>query len=175
MVKMHVSNVSIDPTSKRPMVVLATDNEEIVLPIIVGHLEAVAISAILNGDVLPRPLTHDLLFTVINNLEATVLSAEIVDIVENIFYALLVVKASNGKTLRFDCRSSDAIAIALRADVAINVHKKVLQIVEEYESTFHDSNNLAEVAPTHFESKIPTFANYADLLQAMDPITKRKM
>ncbi|MEK7389971.1 MAG: bifunctional nuclease family protein [Elusimicrobiota bacterium] len=96
------------------------------LPIWIGITEGQAIAIRFSGIVLPRPLTHDLLLSAIQELGYEVKKIVVSDIKENTFYAR--VHASNGKTtVQLDSRPSDAIAIAVRAGCPILVHETVFE------------------------------------------------
>jgi len=97
------------------------------LPIIIGGFEAQAISFALEGAKTPRPMTHDLLKIVIDHLGATVIEVIIDDLQNNTFHAKLILEVSN-LTHEIDCRPSDAIALALRANASIYVREEILDI-----------------------------------------------
>jgi len=107
-----------------PVVVLRSEDGRI-LPIYIGLAEAIAIYSALRGDVPPRPMTHDLLVDIITRLNARVDRVIIDDIIDNTFYARLVLK-QNDKTIEIDARPSDSIAIAVRLACPIFVDEKVL-------------------------------------------------
>lgn len=96
------------------------------LPIIIGQFEAQAIALEMEGIKPPRPLTHDLLKSVIDNLGGTVLEIVVNELRENTFYAKIILDLS-GLTNEIDARPSDAIALAVRADVPIYVTESVMQ------------------------------------------------
>lgn len=114
MVEMHVFGLTLDPESKSPIVVLRELDGETVLPVWVGAVEAMAVSLALNNENLPRPLTHDLMLLTLRALKAKLLRAEISDLREGVFYAMLLLESREGR-VRVDCRPSDAIALAVRA------------------------------------------------------------
>ena len=96
------------------------------LPIIIGAFEAQAIALEIEGIKPPRPLTHDLLKQLIDNLGATVLEIIIDELRENTFYAKIVLEVS-GLTNEIDARPSDAIALAVRADAPIYISDQVME------------------------------------------------
>ncbi len=96
------------------------------LPIIIGQFEAQAIALELEGMKPPRPLTHDLLKSLIENLNASVLEVIISELRDNTFYAKIIIEVSS-LTNEIDARPSDAIALALRASVPIYVAESVLE------------------------------------------------
>lgn len=96
------------------------------LPIIIGAFEAQAIALEIEGIKPPRPLTHDLLKQLIDNLGATVLEVIVDELRENTFYAKIILDVS-GLTNEIDARPSDAIALAVRADAPIFVSEFVME------------------------------------------------
>lgn len=106
--------------------VLLRDSRGRAMPIWIGQAEALSISIAIDGTPTPRPLTHELLRTLLERLGATVESALVDDLYNNTYYAKLALR-SNGKSMEIDCRPSDAIAIALRCRVPIYVADAVLE------------------------------------------------
>ena len=96
-----------------------------VLPIWVGLFEANAIALQIENVSTPRPMTHDLLRNVIQDLKATVQKVVVCDLQDNTFYALIYLSL-NGDTLAVDARPSDAIALALRTRAPIFVEDSVI-------------------------------------------------
>ncbi len=125
MVEMKVHIVAIDAVSMYPIVILTDEKEEEFFPLVVGPAEASAISLELQGIVPPRPLTHDLLFSMITSLEAEVSRVVITDVVDETYYASIFLKVK-GKELEIDARPSDSIALAIRAVAPIYVVPQVL-------------------------------------------------
>nr|WP_230972333.1 bifunctional nuclease family protein [Archaeoglobus neptunius] len=109
---------------KSPVVVLRTEDGRI-LPIYIGIAEALSIYYALQGDIPPRPMTHDLMVDVIGKLNAKVEKIVIDDLIDNTFYARLVLKQDD-KTIEVDARPSDSIAIALRLSCPIFVEEEVM-------------------------------------------------
>ncbi len=129
MVEMKVFGLALDEESQVPVLVLKDKDEKTVLPIWIGAMEAMAISLALNGVKLPRPMTHDLLLSAIQALEGTVVGVNVVSLKEGTYYAEVEVD-HGGKRKRIDCRPSDGIALALRAEVPIGVDEEVLLAAE---------------------------------------------
>ncbi len=97
------------------------------LPILIGQFEAQAIALELEKMSPPRPLTHDLLKTIIDNLGGTVVEVIITELEENTFHAKIILEISS-LTNEVDCRPSDAIALAIRANAPIYVAESVMKI-----------------------------------------------
>ncbi len=103
-----------------------TDTDKRTLPIFIGATEAQAIALHLDRVTVPRPLTHDLLKTVMDNLECRMKRAEICALRENTFFAKLILEW-NGVESEIDARPSDAIALALRCTAPIYVAEEVME------------------------------------------------
>lgn len=127
---MRVFGLTIDPQTKAPIVILREMEGETVLPVWVGAMEAMAVSLVLNKENLPRPLTHDLLLMALRALKAGLVKVEITDLKDGVFFALLVLQGPGGR-VRVDCRPSDAIALAMRAEAPIMVNEDVLRRAAE--------------------------------------------
>lgn len=124
-IPMTIKGLMLDPVSNSPIVVLKDGEEKIFLPIWVGIFEANAIALQLENIATPRPMTHDLLRNVMNQIDATVTKIVINDLRDSTFYALIHVNIG-GRKLEIDARPSDAIALALRAEAPIFVEQQVL-------------------------------------------------
>jgi hypothetical protein len=118
MVEMTIYGVSFDLVGKQPIVLLKTAEGNKFLPIWIGHPEAAAILMKLQGASAPRPLTHDLLVNILGELNVEVLRVTVTELRENTFYASITIQ-QDGTELEIDSRSSDAIAIAVRAHAPI--------------------------------------------------------
>src|SRR3954467_5189107 len=118
MVEMTIYGVSFDLVGKQPIVLLKTAEGSKFLPIWIGHPEAAAILMKLQGATAPRPLTHDLLVSILAELEVEVLRVTVTELRENTFYASITIQ-HDGAEIEIDSRSSDAIAIAFPAQAPI--------------------------------------------------------
>lgn len=125
LVPMTIKGLMLDPISNSPIVVLKDGEEKIFLPIWVGIFEANAIALQLENIATPRPMTHDLLKNVMNQIDATVSKIVINDLRDSTFYALIHVTVGSRK-IEIDARPSDAIALALRTEAPIFVEQAVL-------------------------------------------------
>lgn len=126
MIEMKVVGLSLDDATKAPILVLRREAGEELLPIWIGAMEAMAISIALNSVDVPRPLTHDLLLNTLRSLDVHLVAVDVVDLRDGTYFAELDI-LHNGTRTRVDCRPSDAIALALRADVPIFVSEDVLR------------------------------------------------
>ena len=123
---MVIYGVSYDLVGKQPIVLLKTADGSKFLPIWVGTSEANSILAKLHGPAPTRPLTHDLLVNMLSELGIELVRVTVTELRENTFHASITVKQS-GSELEIDSRSSDAIAIAIRAGVPIFAADAVIE------------------------------------------------
>jgi hypothetical protein len=123
---MSVGGLTLDPVTKTPIVVLRDSENKLNLPIWIGLLEATAMATELEGIKMARPMTHDLLNTIINELGAAVEAVEVNDLKDNTFFAAVLIKR-RGEIVSIDSRPSDAISLALRTKSPIYVAKRVLE------------------------------------------------
>ena len=129
MIQMQLGGLGFDPKNMSPIVLLRDNEERNFLPIWIGMFEAAAIAMELQEFKPPRPMTHDLLTKIINDLEAKVIKVFINDINDNTFYAVIEIEKPGDKApkvLKIDSRPSDAIAIAVRTQVPIFVSEAVM-------------------------------------------------
>ena len=134
MKEVYVSGIALDREREFPVVLIRSEEGEEVLPIWIGAAEATAIYTVLAGKTFERPMTHDLLRLVVEELGGEVRGIEITGIHEDTYFARIVL--GRGEELFYlDARPSDAIALALRAGSVIQVeeelfekHKRNLQI-----------------------------------------------
>src|SRR3984893_17908667 len=159
LVPMSIKGLMLDPVSNSPIVVLKDENEKFFLPIWVGIFEANAIALQLENISTPRPMTHDLLRNVIQDLKASVQKVVVCDLQEITFYALIYL-ALDGDTVAVDARPSDAIALALRTRAPIFVEDAVLDSAKTVDFTSEKSDAdrlhkwLESLDPDDFEYKM---------------------
>lgn len=125
----EVSGVYVDPQSRQPALVLQSKRDKRTLLLAIGHFEAERIIAPLQGVTPPRPLTHDLILTLLAEVKASLSRIVITDLKNDIYYAFLYLDVG-GNVLKVDSRPSDAIALALRAKVPILVEDRVFEKAE---------------------------------------------
>lgn len=125
-IEMKVGGIVLDPQTNVPIVILKDMEGKRSLPIWIGLLEASAIAMELEKIKIHRPLTHDLLKNILEQLRASVVKIEITDIKNNTYYALIHLESA-GKVMTVDSRPSDAIALALRTNAPIFVAGSVLE------------------------------------------------
>lgn len=128
MVQMELSRIVISETSDHQIIVLKEREGQRSFPIVIGLHEAWAIDRAVKGIPTPRPLTHDLIHNVIEGLGADLKQIIINDLLNNTFYARLVLHR-DGNSIEIDSRPSDAIALAMQRSTPIFVAEKVLDEV----------------------------------------------
>ena len=130
MVEMKVEGLTLDPLTNMPIIILKDLLSDKALPIWVGYFEANAIALEIEKINTPRPMTHDLLRSMISSLHAKVKHVLINDLKDNTFYAEISV-IQNGSDMTIDSRPSDAIALALRTKSPIFVEEKVIEAAKK--------------------------------------------
>jgi uncharacterized protein len=156
--RMLVDKLGIDLLTHDPVVILKDIEGKRYLPIMIGPFEATAIALALEGASMPRPLSHDLMKTIIDNLHAKVLRIIIHDIRDNTFYAKLIIEIDSD-VIEIDARPSDSIALALRTNSPIFVSERIM-----LEETVVDKE--AE------DTELKKFKRYVDNLKPSDFLKK---
>jgi len=121
-----VRGLTLDPVTNAPIVILKAEGGRRLLPIWIGLFEANAIALEMEKIATQRPMTHDLLKSIVEALGARVDRAVVDDLEENTFHASIYLRAGDAER-RLDARPSDAIALALRAQAPIFVTRDVLE------------------------------------------------
>ncbi|MBA2295802.1 MAG: bifunctional nuclease family protein [Actinobacteria bacterium] len=160
MQEMTVYGVSFELVGKQPIVLLRTSEGRTFLPIWIGHSEAAAILSRLQGQEPPRPLTHDLVCAIIESLGAEIERVTVTELRDSTFYAKITL-VRNGAEIEIDSRTSDAIAIALRADATIYADDEVIeesgvQFEGEEPDLSYAQLNLGEVDMDEFRQFLDT-------------------
>lgn len=130
-----MSKIIIDEKRQDQVIVLKEKGGERQFPIVIGFLEASSIRTKLSNVQMPRPMTHDLLFLTIESLGAAVDSLVIDKLVNNTFYAKVLLKDKDGKVHSIDARPSDGVALAVRAKARIFVDEEVLKKASIFSAT----------------------------------------
>src|SRR6202165_4870050 len=145
--RMKVDKLGIDLLTHDPVVILKDLEGKRYLPILIGPFEATAIALALEGTQVPRPLSHDLMRSMLESMSAKLEQIIIHDIKDSTFFAKLIVR-QNGDTQEIDARPSDGIALALRMHAPIFVSDKIA-----LEETVADKSTAPE-APHKFKKFI---------------------
>jgi bifunctional DNase/RNase len=160
-IEMRVGGLTLDPMTKTPIVILKDVDDKLNLPIWIGLMEATAMATELEGIQMARPMTHDLLHKLIDELGGQVESIEVTELKDNTYYASICLQAGD-KKLTIDSRPSDAISLALRTKSPIFVAKQVLEassVLQQLEDGQKDDTNLSNVSRD----------KWAEILEKMSP------
>jgi len=125
MIEVTIDSIRVSLMSQHRIVVLKEEEGDRFLPIWIGPFEADAITLQLQGMDAPRPLTHDLLKSVLESLGGQVTHILINGLEKNTYFARIILD-SNGDTMEVDSRPSDAIALAVRVNAPIYVSEEVM-------------------------------------------------
>ena len=123
---MKVFGLTIDPLTNSPIMILKDLDGDKTVPIWIGLLEATAIASELENIKFSRPMTHDLMKNLMDQLGVKLAKVEICDLRDNTFFAIMYL-ILQGKEISMDARPSDAIALALRTKAPIYVEEQVIQ------------------------------------------------
>jgi bifunctional DNase/RNase len=153
--EMVIYGVSFDVIGKQPIVLLKTMEGNKFLPIWIGHPEAAAILIRLQGTELPRPMTHDLLTSVIERFEAEITRITVTELKESTFYATLTLN-KDGVEIEVDSRPSDALALAVRTEAPIFASTELIdENAIEFEREVDDTEEIVESFRDFLESVSP--------------------
>ena len=172
MVEMSVESVRINLATNQRVVILKDGQGERYLFIWIATAEAYSIAMELQGTTSLRPLTHDLLKSVITELGGKIVSVIVNDLADDIFYARIVLDA-DGRHVEVDSRPSDAIALAVRAKVPIYVAENVL----DHAGVTLQNASEPEEAATHSVSaeeadNLDVYRDFINSLDALDEFGK---
>lgn len=145
MIRVVVDSIRVSLLTQHRVVVLRETDSKRYLPIWIGPFEADAIAMAIQGHEPQRPMTHDLLKAVVTELQGQITHIFVNDIQDSTFFARVIVE-QNGRTVEIDARPSDAIALAVRAEVPIFVEAHVL----DQAGVFFDEDeqpSTADLAP----------------------------
>ena len=175
MVEMTVESVRINLATQQRVVILKATQQERYLFIWIAHAEAYAIAVELQGATSQRPLTHDLLKNVIGELGAHLESIVISDLVDEIFYARLVLDAA-GRHVEIDSRPSDAIALAVRTKTPIYVDESVLEragvTLETSEEPQPPTDKENDVQSMKEDENLDAYRDFINSLDVLDEFGK---
>lgn len=162
MEQVRIASLALDPRTNQPVVLLKPLEEEpgegCLLPIWIGHPEATAILLALEGVETPRPMTHDLMLSLLGSLETLVERVEITRVDEGTFYAAIILRGEE-RSRAVDARPSDSIALAIRAGAPIYVSDEVL------DSAGVPDESISEVDE---EAELEAFRDFLDHVDPAD-------
>lgn len=182
MKEMQIDSIRVSLMNYQHVVILKERQTDRYLPIWIGPAEADAIAVKLQGVTVPRPLTHDLLNSVIDTLGGTVNSIIVNDLKNDTFFAKVILDV-DGKQLEVDSRPSDALALAVRTNVPIYADESVLDkagilLDSETGHPIFDEKEEAEGKPVkvndeEMKKKMSAFYDFINTLD-LDDFDKRK-
>ena len=162
MIEVAIDSIRVSLMTQQRVVILKDLETERYLPIWIGPCEAESITIELQGVAVARPLTHDLLKTVVGDLGGRVRHVVVSDLRSDTFYARIVLNV-NGRQMEIDARPSDAIALAVRAKVAIFVAETVMDAA----SIAPEDDLEAEGADASTNAKLEQ-SPFSDLIDKLD-------
>jgi bifunctional DNase/RNase len=164
MLQVDLIGIQVDPHTGAAVLVLREhDAPNRLLPIVVGGAEAASIALAAQGQVLPRPMTHDLMATLVERFDGHLDAVEVVDFQEGAFIANLAVSGPTGE-LRLDTRPSDAIALAVRLHAPLFVSEHVLDEAGAYpEPEGEEGLDEAQI-----DAEVDQFRDFLDQLAPED-------
>ena len=174
MIEMTVESVRINLATQQRVVILKSTKQERYLFIWIAHPEAYAIAVELQGTTSPRPLTHDLLKNVITELGAKIISIVISDLIDEIYYARIVLDVA-GRHVEVDSRPSDAIALAVRAKTPIYVEESVLEragVALEQSDEQQSPRAKPELKQDEAEDNLDAYRDFINSLDVLDEFGK---
>lgn len=155
-IEMEVKGIRMDAIGQNPVVILADKEGKKALPIWIGFPEASAIERELNQISAPRPMTHDLLYSILRQAQIKIKEVKIVQLKNHTYYATLSL-VSNKDQLDVDARPSDAIILALKAKVPILIATKIL---EEQGIALEKKEGFGERYGTRVQELTPDLASH---------------
>lgn len=152
-IEMYVVGLVLDPNTQAPVVVLRDESGEQHLPIWIGIAEATSIASAIKELEMVRPLTHDLMYDVLGQLNCEIERVFITDLKDSTYYAELIVSVGD-RAIILDSRPSDAIALALRASAPIFVAEHVLAVAGQNVTFVEgEEDETGEVDPAAVEGE----------------------
>lgn len=171
MMELEIESIRVRQETKQRAIVLRVKESDLYLPIFIGHFEVEAIRLKLMDVEVPRPMTHDLLGSVIGNLGASVQRIIVSELKNDTFFAKIVVDY-NGSSIEIDSRPSDALALAVRTNAPIFAEDDVVERagvsldVESDESDSMDAEE-SETSPVA-EEELERLSAYTDFIDSLD-------
>lgn len=168
MIEVVIDSIRVSLMSQHRVVVLKDSTSDRYVPIWIGPFEAEAITNELQEMPPPRPMTHDLIKSIIYEMGGRIVHVLINDLRNDVYYARIVVEI-NGRQIDIDSRSSDAIAVAVRAKVPIFVAdtvmaKAAIEPDDDVEEEIMASSDQREEAENVDETKLSAFADFVNSL-----------
>ena len=155
-IEMEVKGVRLDTIGQNPVVILADKESKKALPIWIGLLEANAIDRELKNISSPRPMTHDLLHSILVQIQVKVKEVKIVDLKDHTYFATLILILNQG-VIEVDARPSDAIILSLKSKTPIFVSSKIL---DQQGISLTKKDNFGERYGIRIQELTPSLASH---------------
>jgi hypothetical protein len=169
-IEVTIDSIRVSLMSQHRVVVLKEVDTDRYLPIWIGPFEADAITIQLQGVQVARPLTHDLLKSVIDQMGATISHIMVSELKNDTFYARIVMDI-DGKSMEIDARPSDAIALAVRVNAPLFVAEEVMDtasIVPEQSLDDMEDEGVPAPVSAEEEEQLAAFRDFIDELDLDD-------
>jgi len=171
MMELEIESIRVRQETKQRAIVLRVKESDLYLPIFIGHFEVEAIRLKLMDVEVPRPMTHDLLGSVIGNLGGSVQRIIVSELKNDTFFAKIVVDY-NGSSIEIDSRPSDALALAVRTNAPIFAEDDVVEragVSLDVESDSSDSIDAEESQTSPVaEEELERLSAYTDFIDSLD-------
>jgi hypothetical protein len=154
MIEAYVSGLAFDTLSNAPVILLQECNGKRILPIWIGPNEAGAIALELSGIAYRRPLTHDLLKSIMNGFNAVLQKIVVSSLQENTFFAKFYIQASENEIIEIDARPSDSIAMALKMKAPIYISEELGDSMIELSQENEASDDDDSTSPTDLKKRL---------------------
>lgn len=155
MIEVFISGLAYDTLSNAPVVLLKERKGERILPIWIGPNEAGAIALELSGMEYRRPLTHDLLKSVMNGLNAVLQKVIVSSLKDSTFYAKFYIQASENEIIEIDARPSDSIAMAMKMKAPIYISDELDDSLIELSLTAEESDEDSDtISPLDLKKRL---------------------
>lgn len=166
MVEVTIDSIRVSLMSQQRIVILKEIDSDRFLPIWIGAYEAEAITLSLQEIEVTRPLTHDLLRNVLNDLGAEVMRVNITELRDDVFYARIMIRV-NGREIEIDSRPSDALALAVRVHIPVFVSEDVMDEAATIPEDEVEEGALPDDKEASSE-RLEVFENFLDQLELDD-------
>jgi len=172
MIEMTIDSIRVSLMNYQRVVILKEKEAERYLPIWIGPAEADAIAVKLQGVTVPRPLTHDLLYSVIDTLGATINSIIVSDLKNDTFFAKIILDIGEERT-EIDSRPSDALALAVRKEAPIYAEESVLDkagilLDKETGKPLMEEKEVGEGGKEVSEEEMKRMSAFHDFINTLD-------
>ncbi len=168
MLELEIESIRVRQETQQRAIVLKVKDSDLYLPIFIGQFEVEAIRFKLMGVEVQRPMTHDLLGSIIGDLGGSIHSIVVSELKDDTFFAKIVID-SNGTLIEIDARPSDALALAVRSEAPIYAEDEVVEKagvsldVEKQNS----SNEEGDGVPVN-EEELESLSAFTDFIDSLD-------